>query len=294
MIDAVVHELLGKQPINVVDIGARAIDGHDPCYHELVEAGLANLTAFDADADACRYLEKVYPAARIVAAAVGDGKSHRLYRTAMASKSSLFPPNPAVFELYQTFGAGMNVMAHETMMTVRLDDVMAGTLPDLVTMDIQGGEAMAIAGGNASFASALMVETEVEFVEQYRGQPLFGDIDCALRKLGLVFHRFTGYATRAMRPILIGDDPTRGVNQWLWADAVYYTDPQCWDQLPPHRLRVLGALMHHIHNSWDIAFAALTAADRQDGGASAPYYLAALHGEPDEIVQSRALDAVAA
>lgn len=294
MIDAVVHELIGKQPINVVDIGARAIHGHEPCYHELVQAGLANLTAFDADVDACRDLETIYPAARIAAAAVGDGKTHRLYRTAMASKSSLFPPNPAVSDLYQTFGVGMEVTACETMKTVRLDDVMAGILPDLVTMDIQGGEAMAIAGGDISFKGALMVETEVEFVEQYKGQPLFGDIDCALRRLGLVFHRFTGYATRAMRPVLIADDPTRGVNQWLWADAVYYADPQIWDQLPPHRLRVLGALMHHVHNSWDIAFAALAAADRQDGGTSAPYYLSALHGEPDERSQSRALDTVAA
>jgi len=291
MIDPAIRAILRDRRIAVVDIGARAIPGHDPCYRALVEAGLADLIAFDADAQACADLEACYPGARIVAAAVGDGGEHRLHRTEMASKSSLFPPNAAVAALYQTFEQGMHVEACETVRTVRLDDMLAGP-PDLVTMDIQGGEAMAIAGGTRSFAGALMVETEVEFVEQYRGQPLFGDIDCALRALGLVFHRFTGYATRAMRPVLIGDDPTRGVNQWLWADAVYYADPLHWDALPPPRLRALAALMHHAHQSWDVAYAALAAADRQDGDDSAAHYLAALHGQPEHAGAGKALETV--
>lgn len=298
MIDPVIAALVGERRIAVVDIGARAIPGHDPHYRVLVEAGLAELAAFDADPAACAELTALYPAARIVAAAVGDGRDHRLYRTEMASKSSLFPPNPAVADLYQTFAEGMRVETSETLATVRLDEAVAGAFggnpPDLITMDIQGGEAMAIAGGPRSFAGALMVETEVEFVEQYRGQPLIGDIDCALRALGLVFHRFTGYATRAMRPVLIGDDPTRGVNQWLWADAVYYADPLRWDELPPQRLRTLAALMHHAHQSWDVAYAALAAADRQDGEATADRYLAALRGDPNEAAARKTPEPAAA
>lgn len=285
MIDPVIRTLVGDRRIAVVDIGARVIAGHDPCYHALVMAGLADLVAFDVDPEACADLTIRYPSARIIAAAVGDGGEHRLHRTEMASKSSLFPPNRPVAALYQTFSQGMRVEACETVGTVRLDDALDGAsgtmVPDLVTMDIQGGEAMAIAGGARSFANALMVETEVEFVEQYRGQPLFGDIDCALRALGLVFHRFTGFATRAMRPVLIGDDPSRGVNQWLWADAVYFADPLRWNEIAPQRLRALAALMHHAHRSWDVAYAALAAADRQDADDSAMRYLAALHEAPE-------------
>lgn len=294
MIDPVLLEILQAQRIAVVDIGARAIAGYDPCYRSLVEAGLAELVAFDADPAACAELELLYPGARIVAAAVGDGSEHRLYRTAMASKSSLFPPNPEVAGLYQTFSQGMAVESCESVQTVRLDDMLGRRTPDLVTMDIQGGEALAIAGGAQSFGSALVVETEVEFVEQYRGQPLFGDIDCSLRALGLVFHRFTGYATRAMRPMLIGDDPTRGVNQWLWADAVYYADPLRWPTLTPQRLRALAALMHHAYQSWDVAYAALVAADRQDQGNSSSGYLAALQYPPRVAKPAQALAAQAA
>ena len=44
-------------------------------------------------------------------------------------------------------------------------------------------ELMALEGGTGMLADVLVVHTEVEFVEMYKGQPLFADIDifCAQR-----------------------------------------------------------------------------------------------------------------
>jgi hypothetical protein len=50
-------------------------------------------------------------------------------------------------------------------------------------------------------------QTEVEFVPLYTNQPLFAEVDIALRELGFVFHRFGGMAGRTMKPLVVSANP---------------------------------------------------------------------------------------
>jgi hypothetical protein len=99
----------------------------------------------------------------------------------------------------------------------------------------------------------LVVHTEVEFVPLYRGQPLFADVDTFLRAQGFQFHTFTGLARRYIAPLSSPRDKPNGVNQMVWADAVYMRDPLSWPQLAPERRLMLAALMHNLYGSVDVA-----------------------------------------
>jgi FkbM family methyltransferase len=72
---------------------------------------------------------------------------------------------------------------------VRLDSKIQldGSERILVKMDVQGAEAMVVAGGRDIFAAAQVVVAEVSFIPLYEGGPLFSDIFDLMRSLGFEF-----------------------------------------------------------------------------------------------------------
>jgi FkbM family methyltransferase len=65
---------------------------------------------------------------------------------------------------------------------------------DLLWMDIQGAELMALEGAGDRLKDVKLIHTEVEFVEIYAGQPLFPEIKGWLEARGFVFLGFTTYS----------------------------------------------------------------------------------------------------
>ncbi len=259
--------------IRVLDLGARSIVNHPPTHTPLLEAGLCEVIACEANTAACELLtEQLGPSHRVLPVAVGDGMDHTLHVCKMASRSSLFPPNLALCSRYHAFAEGSEVVESRRVSTVRLDDLGLDSI-DFVKMDIQGAELMAIENGTSLLASALVVEVEVEFVEQYVGQPLFGDIDASLRKLGFMFHSFLGFGTRTLKPMVMGNDPLQGLNQWLWADAIYLIDFSRLESLGNDGLIKLGMLAHSLYGSWDVAFDSFRRVDARIGSSFAVSYL---------------------
>ena len=94
---------------------------------------------------------------------------------------------------------------------------------DLIKIDIQGAELMALQNGTETVREALVIESEVEFVPLYEGQALFCDLQAFLREQGFVFHKFLDMAGRAFRPFL-PPNPHAPLSQLLWADAIFVRD----------------------------------------------------------------------
>lgn len=68
--------------------------------------------------------------------------------------------------------------------TTRLDDIAEIGDIDLIKIDVQGSELAVFKNASLALSSALLIQTKVEFVELYRGQPMFADVDSFLRASG--------------------------------------------------------------------------------------------------------------
>ncbi len=78
-----------------------------------------------------------------------------------------------------------------------------------------------------------------------------------------MFHKFLGFGHRALKPVLIDNNPNRG-SQFLWADAVFVRDLETIDQLRPVQILKLGILAY-LYSSPDVAFYCIRNYDERQG-----------------------------
>ncbi|MDP2009976.1 MAG: FkbM family methyltransferase [Phenylobacterium sp.] len=248
-------ELLAlERPLQVADIGAADL-GEAPVYKALVDAGLAQLNAFDADPRQHAALRQLYgDRVRIFPQVVGDGAPATLYLAAPQSgMTSLFRPSTdhlAFFNGFERLGQVERELAVET---TRLDDIEDLPELDFLKMDIQGGELAALRHGTAKLARCAMVQLEVSFVPLYEGQPSFGDIDVWMRGQGFIPHCFTALKKWSIAPVLRDGDFRSPFNQLLEADIVYVRDPVAPGGLDPELMKAVALLAHHNFYSIDLA-----------------------------------------
>jgi FkbM family methyltransferase len=124
-------------------------------------------------------------------AVAGETGTRPLYVTRSATCCSLAEPNLAEFARYGVPGSARQNRAQVTdvlkVQTVSLDGFCDRNqiVPDFVKLDTQGTEYDILANGMVRHIHQLVgLEIEVEFVELYRGQRLFADVDLFMRANG--------------------------------------------------------------------------------------------------------------
>lgn len=274
-----IFDILGLDcRIKVVDIGANPIDGQPP-YAPLLAAGRADVVGFEPNLEAhARLLQMKGPHETYLPLAVGDGKRHTLHHCKAQGMTSLLEPNPAVLSLFHGFDEWSRVLRTEEVDTVRLDDVAETAGLDLIKIDIQGAELMVLRNAAARLAGALAIHAEVEFLEMYRGQPLFADVAAFLRGHGFMFHRFEPLVSRVVKPLLLGGNIRAGYQQLVWADAIFVRDLARLDALQDAQLLRMAAILHDCYRAHDLALRLLLEHDRRAGTAHGPHYLQAIAG----------------
>jgi len=183
---------------------------------------------FEADPEACAaanaqahdrpWQEKHFPEA--IAGRIGTAT---LYLTQFPACSSLYPPDLTVCARFGLQDL-VQVTARLPLTTTTLAAVCRreGVPIDVLYLDIQGAELAALQGAGAYLQDTLCVQTEVEFVPLYQGQPLFGDIDAFLRSQG--FALFALGTSNYARPASVVYSQARA-GQMVWGDALYLRDP---------------------------------------------------------------------
>lgn len=248
--------------IKVIDVGAMKV-GEDDAYSRLVAACDCEVVGFEPVAAALERLRAMAePGRTYLPHVVGDGSRQVFHETSAPMTSSLFEPDPAVFERFQALGEALTVVNRTPVDTVRLDDIPEVAGADYLKLDVQGAELMALGGATETLKGVVAIHTEVEFVPLYRGQPLFADIDAFLRARGFLFHRFTGIAGRTFKPLLL-KDPGAAMSQSLWGEAVFVRDFRTFDDLLAPSLLKLAAILHENYGSLDLAVLALSAYDKR-------------------------------
>ncbi len=176
---------LADEPIHAMDVGAAG--GVAPHWRDYLP--FLDVDCFEPDSDECAARRRDsppnlhwYPVA--LAGATGRRAFYVLNR---ATGSSLFPPNePVILEYSGISYAGLRRTVEVD--CVSLADFLARhrrPVPALVKLDTQGTELEILSSLTpAQLECLLCVEMEVEFLELYKGQPTFGDVDAFMRGNG--------------------------------------------------------------------------------------------------------------
>jgi FkbM family methyltransferase len=255
--DLLTEILAPVRPTAIVDAGANPIDG-DPPYKAMLAAGLCEVTGFEPQADALARLEqKKGPHERYLPYVLGDGGDGVLNVCELEGMTSLLVPDPAHLALFNLFPIWGTVKHQIPVTTRKLDDVAEVAHLDFLKMDVQGAERTVLAHGRAKLADTVVIQTEVSFVPLYQGQPVFGEIDLALRELGFLPHCVTGTKIWPISPMVVGDQPNRGIRQLLETDMVYVKDFSRPQNMSAEQWKHLALVAHHCYGSYDLALKAI-------------------------------------
>jgi len=265
-------------PVHIIDVGANPIDGQPP-YAPLLAAGTATVLGFEPNPEALARLQAMKgDRETYLPHAIGDGREHRLHVCAAPGMTSLLRPNPAVLDRFHGFPEWGRVVEEIPVATVRLDDIPEARGADMLKIDIQGGELMAMRHAEALLQDLLVIQTEVEFLPLYKDQPLFSDVDQHLRARGFVLHRFFPTVSRTIAPMVVNNSIYEGMSQLVWADAIFVRDFTRLETFSERQLLAAATILHDCYGSLDLVLHLLGEHDRRTGGGLAGAYLGALRG----------------
>jgi len=265
----------GKLELTVLDIGAALAER--PSYQPLLDAGRARLIGFEPNERECERLNRQYGAPhRFFPHFVGDGGPATFHETNWALTGSLYEPNTPLLEKFNNLAEVTRPVARHAVKTRRLDDIAEIGDVDFFKIDVQGSELSIFRNARRVLAGVLVVQAEVEFVELYRGQPMFADVDIFLREQGFQFLCFDGIGGRTLKPLVANNNVNAPLQQFLWSDAIYVRDWMHLERLDDDKLRKYAVLAHDVLGAYDLAHYVLAALDRGTGGTLAPAYLARL------------------
>jgi FkbM family methyltransferase len=247
--------------LKVIDVGASPIDGPPP-YQALFDAGHVELVGFEPDAEQHRRLVALErPNATYLPYAVGDGAPGVLHVCKSAGMTSLLEPDQEILKHFHGLPQWGTVLRTIPVQTKRLDDLPEVIGTDYLKLDIQGGELAALRGAAKLLAQVLVVHLEVQFVPFYKNQPLFAELDQALRQAGFFLHRFQPIMSLTFTSLPVENRPDAGMSQHLWSDAVYVRRFTDFARLDEGSLLKLAALLNDLYDSFDFCALALEHAD---------------------------------
>lgn len=258
-----------KERIHVVDIGANPIDGVPP-YKAHLDRGMVSLVGFEPQRQALAKLNNMKGQNELyLPYAVGDGKPAHLYLCQAPGMTSTLKPNVALLDHFQGYPLWGKVKQVEIIKTVRLDDLDEVGRVDWLKIDIQGGELAVFENAEKKLENTLVIQTEVNFIHLYEGQPLFSEIDQWMRDHGFMLHTLLEERKRLYAPMVLGGQIHQGINQLTTADAVYIPSFERMEALDVTALKKLGVIVGEVYQSHDLAMKIAVLVEKKCGESAA-------------------------
>jgi len=256
-----------KINFTIIEVGALQIHNNKEPFYELLDYfPSSKIIGFELEKDVCEKMNveaskgvKYYPYA------LGKANEKRkLYITQHPMCCSLYKPNEKLIKLYHNFEVAY--LKEETEIdTISLDYFIEKhdvNIIDFIKIDVQGAELDIFKGGSKALKNVLKIVCEVEFIEHYENQPLFGDVCNYLSQHDLMFNKFLGLAGRALKPLVVNNNPNRP-SQHIWSDAVFIRHIQKIHNLSDAQLIKLS-LLGCVYYSLDLTFHCLSEYDKRN------------------------------
>ncbi len=242
------------RPLRIADVGANPIN--TPDYDTLHRMGGAQVWGFEPDEDAfAALMQDPQPGAYHVKRAVG-----------MTGQATFYPhPRSGLGSLHKIDAQSVGFLGHPgwataqgegiAVETTALDDMSEDELPrpDVLKIDIQGGELDVFQNGHDKLSDAVAIVTEVRFARIYEGEALWADVDIELRSQGFTLHKLmfakaepvANSQRRKMRS-------PRLRNQMMDGDAVYIRDPLTLEHWSEEQVKQLAIAAAGVFDSLDL------------------------------------------
>ncbi len=165
-----------------------------------------------------------------------------------AQVSSTFAPNRQVLDRFPA-AARFDIVAVESVKAQTLDQSLEEPV-DFIKIDVQGGALKVLQGAKTTLAQCLGLELEIEFVEMYTGQPLFGRVSQELTEIGFDFIDFVD---------IVRWERTshNGMGQVIFCDALFMRSPEWVIENATESQSLAYLKICLLYNRFDLALSVL-------------------------------------
>ncbi|MDA9687878.1 FkbM family methyltransferase, partial [Candidatus Pelagibacter sp.] len=147
--------------------------------------------------------------------------------------------------------------------TKKLDDIIEVQETDLLKIDTQGSELDILKSFSNNIKDTLVIESEVEFVEIYKNQPLFSDVNNFLKEKNFILHKIIDIGGRTFKPFTMKNNPASPMSQLLWADAIFIRDFTNLENFTDLDLLKTSLILHDMYDSYDLCHLLLYEYDKR-------------------------------
>lgn len=241
-------------PLRIADIGANPIN--TPDYQPVLDMGYCEVWGFEPEQEAFQALmDNPQPGAHYVQRAVGKNGKGTFYHHPQSGLGSLFPVRKeSVHYLghpswYKPDGKTFEVDI------VEMDSISDDLLPkpDVLKIDIQGGELDVIANGKAKLSDAVAIIPEIRHYRIYENEPLWGKLDVELHGQGFVLHKLLFSKSTAVKNSQRKRMKNKAFrNQLIDGDAVYIRNPETIGDWSDEQVKQLAIASAAVFNSFDL------------------------------------------
>jgi FkbM family methyltransferase len=220
MIKEFIKEIKG---INFIDIGS---SGSLDTKWKNIEAYI-NMIGFDPNEEECERMSALPHNFRsldyLPYAVAGDEQEHTLFKTKSIYCYSLLEPDTNWLNRF-SFGDLFEITGKDLINTVLLSKVEAlkNLDVDIIKTDTQGLELPILSNADDLLDKAFFVETETGFVENYKGETTYAEIDLFMRSKGYFLFDLN-INHRIPRNNQFKEEPT-GSEQIMWGEATWMKD----------------------------------------------------------------------
>ncbi|MDC1174967.1 FkbM family methyltransferase [Bacteriovoracaceae bacterium] len=209
-------QLFKTRKINFCDIGARG--GLPDIWSEIKEDVYGIM--FEADPEECKKLDQMEDCEVFPYALDEKDGEHVIYLTKERRCSSFYPPNIEILKMFPEV-CRFTIEGEFSVETKSMDSLIEGSESlkylDFLKVDTQGSELDILRGAKEVLKNVIGTEVEVEFLEIYKGQHLFRDVDSFMYENGFELFDLRKTYWKSKNAIFLGSPK----GKLIFADTLY-------------------------------------------------------------------------